>query len=65
MKLEALADALDASGQYRILRRLPSRSIIEQPDGSEMRQGLFLDVETTGLDPAKDEIIELAMVPFA
>lgn len=65
LKLEAMADALDASGQYRILRRLPSRYIIEQPDGSEMRQGLFLDVETTGLDPARDEIIELAMVPFA
>ena len=29
-----------------------------------MRQGLFVDTETTGLDPARDEIIELAMVPF-
>jgi hypothetical protein len=28
------------------------------------RQGLFLDTETTGLDSARDEIIELAMVPF-
>lgn len=59
-----MAKALDASGQYRVLRRLPSRLVIEQPDGSEMRQGLFLDVETTGLDPVNDEIIELAMVPF-
>ncbi|MER8904310.1 3'-5' exonuclease [Mesorhizobium sp. M0772] len=59
-----MAKALDASGQYRVLRRLPSRLVIEPPDGSEMRQGLFLDVETTGLDPVNDEIIELAMVPF-
>jgi DNA polymerase-3 subunit epsilon len=30
----------------------------------KVRQGLVVDVETTGLDAARHEIIELAMVPF-
>ena len=50
--------------QYRVLRRLGSRSIIQPYDGSETRLGLFVDVEATGLDPSVDEIVELAMVPF-
>src|SRR3546814_8444628 len=29
-----------------------------------MKRAVFLDVETTGLDPNVDDIIELAMVPF-
>lgn len=35
------------------------------PEGVSTRRGLFVDVETTGLDPSRHEIIELAMVPFS
>lgn len=63
--LEEMAAALDASGRYRVLRRLEHRSFVTPPDGSPTRLGLFLDVETTGLDPARHEVIELAMVPFS
>ena len=62
--LEAMAAKLEATGTYRVLRKLTPRPSCEPPSGTAIRQGLFVDTETTGLDPARDEIIELAMVPF-
>ena len=62
--LEVLAQTLERSGGYRVLRRLAPLAKREPPAGVKIRQGLFVDTETTGLDPARDEIIELAMVPF-
>ncbi|BAE50877.1 DNA polymerase III epsilon subunit and related 3'-5' exonuclease [Paramagnetospirillum magneticum AMB-1] len=61
---EKMAVALEATGQYRVLRKLIPRQNLVPHDGSKTRLGIFIDLETTGLDPAKDEIIELAMVPF-
>jgi DNA polymerase-3 subunit epsilon len=63
--LEAMAAALEASGAYRVLRKLQPRvAAATPPNCPKARTGLFVDVETTGLDPNRCEIIELAMVPF-
>jgi hypothetical protein len=59
--LDALAALLAASGRYRVLRRLVAQAA---EAGDVVRQGLMVDMETTGLDPAQYEIIELAMRPF-
>jgi DNA polymerase III subunit epsilon len=64
-ELEALAERLEQTGDYRILRRVPTVAYYaELPDSIELRRGLIIDVETTGLDPKRDTIIELAMLPF-
>lgn len=62
--LDVLADRLVATGLYRVQRKLGPRKILGSADGTPTRLGLMIDVETTGLDPEKDEVIELAMVPF-
>lgn len=54
--------ALEASGQYRVLRRLDLAEPGPEPEGT--RTALFVDVETTGLDHRRHAIIELAMVRF-
>jgi DNA polymerase-3 subunit epsilon len=60
--LELAVERLEASGDYRVLRRLGTRLDLIPP--ANAKRGILLDCETTGLDPATDEIIELALVPF-
>lgn len=62
--LEAMAAALEASGDYRVLRRYraPEPAPLEEDQSAIL--GLVLDVETTGFDPASERIIQLALVPF-
>jgi DNA polymerase-3 subunit epsilon len=57
-----MAATLARHPDYRVLRRLvPVRHFERTPQGP-VRRVLLLDTETTGLDHARDSIIELAML---
>lgn len=63
--LAALADRLDASPDYQVLRRFdPPRAYAVPTGGEQLRTAASLDVETTGMDRRTDAIIQLSMVPF-
>jgi DNA polymerase III subunit epsilon len=65
-ELERMRQALEASGRYRVLERYlkPARYHAPPPPGTELRTGLYVDVETTGLAASRDRIIELGLVAF-
>lgn len=64
LTLAAMAEALAKSADYRVLRRLAPRRTFTPSIGQSTKTGVLLDVETTGLDQQKDEVIELGMVKF-
>src|SRR5919112_2174117 len=65
-EFEAAADILEASGQYRVLRRLQPRPVVTARVAVPgERVAVIVDTETTGLDHTRDEVIELGMVAFS
>lgn len=62
--LEDQARTLQTTGAYRVLRRIAPLPLETQVPRDQTRVGIFLDLETTGLDSIRDEIIEFGMVPF-
>jgi DNA polymerase-3 subunit epsilon len=64
LTLTAMAEVLAKSADYRVLRRLVPRKCFTPSVDQSTKTGILLDVETTGLDQQKDEVIELGMVKF-
>jgi DNA polymerase-3 subunit epsilon len=65
MELNEIIAALEAAGDYRVLRRLKPRDVYEViGQDQEVRTGVLIDLETTGLDVNSDEVIEIGMVKF-
>lgn len=61
--METLAGMLEDTGGFRILRRLDVQ-LTPLPDRLDGRLALFVDVDTSGLDPSMDEVVRFAVVPF-
>jgi len=64
----ALASALEANPDYKVLRRLNPESWINPARASQTPtgtlKGVVLDTETTGMNSLSDKVIELGMIVF-
>ncbi len=63
-QLESLRRQLEASGDYRVLQRLGEVDRYCEDNDVTKFVAAYIDLETTGLDPRRDKIIELGMVAF-
>lgn len=57
IKLKEFAQALGESDKYRVLKKYQKPEYYHIDDHSPKLIGIFLDVETTGLDYTRDKII--------
>ncbi|WP_244445316.1 3'-5' exonuclease [Microvirga sp. BSC39] len=63
---ETAARMLEATGDYRVLRRLTPRPIVvSRTPRQDEKIAVIVDTETTGLDQTWDEVIEIGMVAFS
>lgn len=58
------AQRLEQTGRFRILRKLVPRTVIPRAESAYPNLAVPVDTETTGLDHAKDEVIEIGAVAF-
>lgn len=62
---QELIAQLTATGNYKVIKRFEPVDHYRASDAAtDLKIGIFLDTETTGMDQATDKVIELAMVPF-
>jgi DNA polymerase-3 subunit epsilon len=61
---EELARQLEETGRFRILRKLVPRPVISRAQSRYQRLAVLVDTETTGLQHACDEVIEIGAVAF-
>jgi DNA polymerase-3 subunit epsilon len=61
---EQMARSLVESGEYRVTSRLEPQAEYHPPDNSPKLVAAVVDVETTGINPESDKIIELGICLF-
>ncbi|MDR6831648.1 DNA polymerase-3 subunit epsilon [Bosea sp. BE271] len=61
---EATAQRLEQTGRFKVLRRLVPRPIVPRAHSPFPNLAVLVDTETTGLQHARDEIIEIGAVAF-
>ena len=61
---EEIAQELIKSGDFKVIKRFEPVEFYNNEAPDNLKVGIYLDTETTGMDADDDQIIELALVPF-